>query len=172
MKNLAVCPICGEGHLTKRMEMDEIVYKSKTKQVTDTYYICDHCHIEQSGAKELKSNKRTMNEFKKEVDGLLTGREVFDIRNSLGLTQEQAALVFGGGPNAFTKYENNDVIQSESIDKLMRLAYRLPAAFSELCDMAGIKQEHSKMFPRSSMAFTYSGDEFSIDTKNMIITSH
>ncbi|HCU0191106.1 TPA: type II toxin-antitoxin system MqsA family antitoxin [Citrobacter koseri] len=173
MKNLAVCPICGEGHLTMRMEMDEITYKGKTKQITDIYYICDHCHVEQSGAKELKNNKRTMNEFKKEVDGLLTGKEVFEIRSNLGLTQDQASLVFGGGPKAFSKYETDDVIQSESMDNLIRVAAAQPAAFEFLCKRSGIKRKEIVSEPKELMfSFNNNLEEFSVKTAYFNITQH
>lgn len=138
MKNNDLCPICGEGKLSMRSEMDEVVYKGVKKYVTANYCICNHCHVEQAGASELKANKRIMNEFKKEVDGLLTGREVLAIRTSLGITQDQASQVFGGGPNAFTKYENDDVAQSEAMDKIIRMAFRFPQVFSELCTLAGV----------------------------------
>ncbi len=43
------------------------------------------------------------------------------LRHQLELTQKAANEVFGGGPVAFSKYEADDVIQSESMDKLLRL---------------------------------------------------
>ncbi|MCA1178902.1 MULTISPECIES: type II toxin-antitoxin system MqsA family antitoxin [unclassified Pantoea] len=159
MKNNNLCPICGVGKLSRKSEMDEVVYKGVTKHVTANYCVCDHCHVEQAGATELKANKRIMNEFKKEVDGLLTGREVLAIRTSLGITQDQASLVFGGGPNAFTKYENDDVSQSEAMDKIIRMAARFPQVFSELCNLAGVKpvviEVEAKIVQHS--VFTWSG---------------
>ncbi|MDU4354247.1 type II toxin-antitoxin system MqsA family antitoxin [Phytobacter diazotrophicus] len=164
MKNGDICPLCGEGHLIKKAEQDEITYKGRVKQVTDIYYSCDHCHVEQAGAQELKYNKRAMNEFKKEVDGLLTGKEVLDIRVKLGLTQDEAALVFGGGPNAFTKYENNDVIQSESMDKLLRIAETYPAVFADLCEKAAVSNRIQKtVFARVSFSSSWA-NEFAVET--------
>ncbi|HEC06256.1 MAG TPA: type II toxin-antitoxin system MqsA family antitoxin, partial [Thiolapillus brandeum] len=70
--------------------------------------------------------------FKKQVDGLLSGAEVRALREKLGLSQADAAKVFGGGPVAFSKYESDDVAQSEAMDKLLRLAAEIPAAFEVL----------------------------------------
>ena len=70
-----------------------------------------------------------MTDFYREADGLLTGRQIKGIREALHLTQSQAAEIFGGGKNAFTKYENGDVTQSSALDKLIRTAYAVPAAF-------------------------------------------
>ena len=77
---------------------------------------------------QARDNKRRMVAFKKSVDGLLTGAEVRALRERLGLKQSDAARVFGGGVVAFSKYENDDVTQSEAMDKLMRLADRVPQA--------------------------------------------
>ncbi|QJC54805.1 Antitoxin MqsA [Polaromonas vacuolata] len=45
------------------------------------------------------------------------------------MTQGQAARLFGGGPVAFTKYENDDVAQAESMDNLLRLVRRSADVF-------------------------------------------
>lgn len=164
MKNGEICPLCGKGHLTKKMDEDKITYKGQTKQVTDTYFTCGFCHVEQAGASELKQNKRVMNCFKKEVDGLLTGKEVHGIRIRLGLTQDEASLVFGGGPNAFTKYENDDVIQSESMDKLLRVANSYPAVFADLCEKAGVSTKiQTTWFKQVSFSNAWVS-EFAVET--------
>ncbi|WP_417028127.1 type II toxin-antitoxin system MqsA family antitoxin [Citrobacter sp.] len=164
MKNGDICPLCGKGHLTKKMDVDQITYKGRMKQVTDTYFTCDSCRVEQAGASELKYNKRAMNCFKKEVDGLLTGKEVYDIRIRLGLTQDEASLVFGGGPNAFTKYENNDVIQSESMDKLLRVASSYPVVFSDLCEKAGVSTKIQATWFKQVSFSNSLVNEFAVET--------
>ncbi len=55
---------------------------------------------------------------RKKSDGLLTSSEIYEARITLGLTQESASLVFGGGKNAFSKYERAEVSQSVAMDKL------------------------------------------------------
>ena len=81
--------------------------------------------------------------FRKSVDGLLTGTEICALRDKYKLTQGQAAKLFGGGPVAFSKYENDDVSQSESMDTLLRLVRRSEAAFWELVDERGMTAEFS-----------------------------
>jgi len=80
----------------------------------------------------LRTNKRAMIKFKKTVDGLLTGEQVRAVREKLKLSQSDAAKVFGGGPVAFSKYESDDVAQSEATDKMLRLASERPIAFEYL----------------------------------------
>lgn len=139
MSNGAVCPICGLGTLSQRAENESFSYKGQTIVYKCFYSIRDVCQVEQSGPNELKTNKRSIIKAKKIIDGLLTGDELRQLRLSLNLTQSQAAKVFGGGPIAFTKYEADDVCQSESMDKLIRYAHKYRPVFEDLCTGAGIK---------------------------------
>ena len=105
------------------------------------YKLCDTCHSDFAGSAEGKLNKRAIMAFRKFVDGLLTGAEICALRDLYKLTQAQAAKLFGGGPVAFSKYENDDVSQSESMDSLLRLVRRSEVAFCELADEKGMTAE-------------------------------
>lgn len=133
------CPICGEGHLHPEQTVQIMEYKGQTDDVPVCFSVCDVCEVEHAGALELRANKRAVLVFKKQVDGLLTGAEVKALREQLGLNQAQAAKVFGGGPVAFSKYEHDDVVQSEAMDKLLRVAREVPQAKDYLIKQAGIK---------------------------------
>jgi HTH-type transcriptional regulator / antitoxin MqsA len=67
----------------------------------------------------------------------LSSEEIQEIRNNLGLTQEMASKVFGGGENAFSKYENGKVAQSAAMDRLLRLASEFPSVFHWLIAFSG-----------------------------------
>lgn len=136
----AVCRICGNGHLNCHVKKTIAEYKGVEGELDLTYSVCDYCSSEQAAGTQLRTNKRAMIEFKKSVDGLLTGKEVRAIRERLRLSQADAAKVFGGGPVAFSKYESGDVNQSEGMDKLIRLAAELPIAFEYLARQAGIEK--------------------------------
>lgn len=138
-----LCPICEEGYLHEHIEQEEVEYNGQ-KGITPLYYSeCDACGSEQANAVQIRDNKRAMIAFKKQVDGLLTGTEIKALRLRLGINQSQAAAIFGGGPVAFSKYENDDVMQSEAMDKLLRLADELPAAFDSLVRKSGIELNYS-----------------------------
>jgi len=134
----AICRLCGEGHLHTQMRKHSVEYKGTRADVDLVYSVCDFCSSEQAAGDQLRANKRAMMRFKKTVDGLLVGEEVRAIREMLKLTQTEAAQVFGGGPVAFSKYENDDVAQSEAMDKMIRLAAEVPAAFDYLVSEAGL----------------------------------
>jgi HTH-type transcriptional regulator/antitoxin MqsA len=133
------CPVCGEGVLQPHVGKNAVEYKGVHQEIDLHFSVCDACGSEQADPAQLRENKRAMVAFKKEVDGLLSGEEVCALRKRLGLTQAEAAQVFGGGPVAFSKYESNDVAQSDAMDRLLRLADALPGAFGLLARRAGLE---------------------------------
>lgn len=134
MDQKAVCAICGEGHVTPEVRQVETEYKGTKALVPLHYQLCDTCTSDYAGAAESKLNKREVTAFRKKVDGLLNGGEITALRKQYKLTQTQAAKLFGGGPVAFTKYENDDVMQSEAMDTLLRLVRRSKEAFWALVE--------------------------------------
>jgi HTH-type transcriptional regulator/antitoxin MqsA len=59
----------------------------------------------------------------------LTPLVIRAIRELCGLSQQEAARVFGGGPKAFEKYEAGEVVPSSSMTRLLMLAARRPDLF-------------------------------------------
>jgi HTH-type transcriptional regulator/antitoxin MqsA len=53
------------------------------------------------------------------------------IREGCGLTQKEAAQVFGGGAKAFEKYESGEVAPSSSMMRLLLLAAKRPELFTK-----------------------------------------
>lgn len=138
MDTKEICLICGEGHVTDHVDQVESEYKGRKAMLPLYYQLCDVCHSDSAGAKETKYNKRAVMAFRKSVDGLLTGAEICALRDKYKLTQSHAAKLFGGGPVAFSKYENDDVSQSEAMDTLLRLVRRSEAAFWDLVEERGM----------------------------------
>jgi len=138
---LNICPICGEGSIRAQVGKNVVEYKGHTAELDLHYSVCDACGSEQSAASQLRSNKRAMMAFKKRVDGLLSGTEIRELRERLGISQAEAAKIFGGGPVAFSKYETDDVAQSEAMDKLLRLVAGLPDALDYLRRKAGLRTD-------------------------------
>ncbi|WP_064036871.1 type II toxin-antitoxin system MqsA family antitoxin [Methylomonas methanica] len=133
-----ICPICGEGHLDHRVEKNEVEYNGHSAQLDCHFSVCDSCGSEQASPIQIRNNKRAMMAFKKQVDGILTGAELKALRQRMGINQSEAAAIFGGGPVAFSKYESDDVMQSEAMDKLLRVAGEFPDVLSSLAQKAGI----------------------------------
>lgn len=141
MNTQELCPLCGEGHVSTHSEMVESEYKEHKAMLPLVFKQCDTCSSDFAGATESKQNKRVLMAWRKEVDGLLTGEEITALRKQYKLTQAQAAKLFGGGPVAFSKYENDDVAQSESMDTLLRLVRGTPAVFWALVSERKMESE-------------------------------
>ena len=132
------CPICEEGNLLEQVGKNCVDYKGETAELDLHFSVCDSCGSEQANAQQVRMNKRYMIAFKKRVEGLLTGSEVKSIREKLGLKQSDAAKIFGGGPVAFSKYETDDVTQSEAMNRLLCVAVEVPEAFEYLAIRAQV----------------------------------
>jgi len=71
----------------------------------------------------------------------MTGAEIRAVREKYGITQDQAARLFGGGPKAFSKYESDDVAHSEVMNNMLRLVRQSENAFWELVALKEMNHE-------------------------------
>jgi HTH-type transcriptional regulator/antitoxin MqsA len=62
---------------------------------------------------------------------ILTPLVIRAIREACGLSQQDAARVFGGGSKAFEKYESGEVTPSSSMTRLLLLAAKRPELFQK-----------------------------------------
>ncbi len=141
MNTKELCSICGEGHVTCHIDQVKSEYRGKTALVHMHYKSCNVCGSDFAGADKSRLNKRSILAFRKAIDGLLTGAEICALRERYGISQKQASSLFGGGPVAFSKYENDDVAHSESMDKLLRLVLKSEFAFWTLAEQEGMTAE-------------------------------
>lgn len=163
-KHPMVCDLCQEGTLEVKQGLNTVTYKNNTRKLSASFCECDVCGVEMTLPEQTRDNKRRMTAFKKEVDGLLTGFEVRALRERLGLTQAEAAKVFGGGVVAFSKYENDDVSQSEAMDKLMRLADCFPQVLEKLRLDAGLSSRSNVIhFPQWLTVSQYAANDEAAD---------
>lgn len=137
------CPICGDGCLHEIGYDHEFEHNGQFGLVHLKISKCDTCQSEVPTDAQLLFNKRAVVEFEKRVEKRLVGSEIRAIRKTLLLTQSEAAQVFGGGKNAFAKYEANDITQSESMDKLIRLCHEVPEARQWLMKNSSLEKQKS-----------------------------
>lgn len=57
---------------------------------------------------------------------------IASVRKKLGLDQREAAEIFGGGVNAFSRYETGKASPSIALIKLLRLLDRHPELLQEI----------------------------------------
>lgn len=145
----SLCPMCDEGRLIEHTHerQDEIDGYSFTIRGL-VHSICDHCGEYIVAPEQSRQNKRTITEARyqatveRDQAERLSPPDILRIRKELGITQAQAARVFGGGPNAFSKYEHGEVAPSEGMERLLHLADRVPEAANWLLHRAGLPAKY------------------------------
>lgn len=139
-----LCPVCGMGHVHRRIEIETFEYKGAQLQAEDYFEVCDVCGTEQASDSQMRDSARSMQRARKRHDGLLMGEEIKAIRNALKLTQGKAQELFGGGPVSFSKYENDEVIHSKLLDVTLRMASKDEAYLEAYAREAGVALPYRK----------------------------
>jgi HTH-type transcriptional regulator / antitoxin MqsA len=76
-----------------------------------------------------------MRAFKQEVNASLADAGfIRETRAKLGLTQQAASRLFGGGNNGFSRYESGETKPTLALVQLFRLLERRPELLSEIID--------------------------------------
>lgn len=120
------CPFCS-GTLFEKHVSETFTYKGKTLEYPDyIVHECNSCSEQLIGQKTMKDSARRLREFYKEVDGLLSASQIRQIRLRLGLNQDAASELLGGGGKSFARYEHSEVIQSLAMDNLLRILDHAP----------------------------------------------
>ena len=141
------CPICGSvGTLAAENYTGEVTHSGRLLTVKDLFRSrCSACNADPVMTDQIRHNQVLIADAKRRSDGLLTGDDIRRVRERLGLSQSAAANVFGGGGNAFSKYERGEVLQSFPMDRLLRLSVDLPAALSLLASYSDETPTESHM---------------------------
>ena len=132
------CVMCDEGLLIKKTVIDNVDFKGQVLKVPNTHLECNLCGCIELDNEYMKVNNRALNIEKKKALDLFTGSEIKEIREGLRLSQTEASAIFGGGKVAFSKYENDDVIQSKSMNTLIGAVNRIPDLLSYLVSQSSL----------------------------------
>ena len=101
-------------------------YKCETVTVQMPGLYCPICGESFHTATDARDSDRALNQLKANHEGLLSASEIRRIRKRLGLTQEDAGNIIGGGPKAFCKYEKSDALPSRAIVSALTLLDKNP----------------------------------------------
>jgi len=132
------CPTCEIGNLVEGVRDVPYTYKGKKtvlKAVKGKY--CDNrkCREVVMDRDESARTSREMLEFNKKVNAELTPIGLLSqVREQFKLTQQQAAKVFGGGPNAFSRYESGKTKPPVALVKLFQVLSKHPGLFEEIAE--------------------------------------
>jgi HTH-type transcriptional regulator/antitoxin MqsA len=95
-------------------------------------WYCEECDESIHTGADMKVSDRALNRLKANTEGLPLPEEIKRIRTKLGLSQEEAGELIGGGPRAFQKYEAGDLLPSRGIGSALTLLDRDPDGLSAL----------------------------------------
>ncbi len=112
----AACKKCNSINVTQNTDVESNIYKGAEYSVDIEYSYCNSCNREFLTKSQIISNEAKVRESKKNIDGLLPAQKIKEIRKYLRLSQTDASVVFGGGQNAFSKYERSEVTQSQAME--------------------------------------------------------
>lgn len=138
------CPFCDEAsyfHQTKPMKLH---YKTQPITVKQPGYWCNSCGEGVIGGEDRKATQKELQSLRAEIDGLLTPDDIRHIREKLHLTQYEAAEYFGGGVNAFSRYERGETPIPRSLSQLFHLLEKNPHLLREL-DKSNKEHDQKRM---------------------------
>jgi HTH-type transcriptional regulator / antitoxin MqsA len=140
-----VCPKTG-APMHRDVRPLTLTYKGESITFDMPGWYCEQSDESIHTGKDMKVSDRMLNRLKARSEGLLEAEEIRRIRKKLRLTQEAAGLMIGGGPRAFQKYENGDLLPSRAISSALVLLDHDPGALSILKR----RQSHSPVLSHTS----------------------
>ena len=128
------CPSCGAAKLVHDTRDVRYTYKGESTvlpQVTGDF--CPACDESVLDAAESRRTMNLMLAFNKEVNGSIVDPAfIAGVRKKLDLDQREAGEIFGGGVNAFSRYENGKTKPPLALVKLLKLLDRHPEVLNEV----------------------------------------
>jgi HTH-type transcriptional regulator/antitoxin MqsA len=128
------CPVCGAAELIHDTRDLPYTYKGETTVIPlVTGDFCSACAESILDAAESNRVMREMRVFSKQVNAAIVDPGfIADVRKKLDLDQREAAEIFGGGVNAFSRYENGKTKPPLALVKLFKLLDRHPDLLNEV----------------------------------------
>lgn len=125
------CPACFQGNLEQRVKRTQFEYRGHILEYDQEGAWCGTCGEGIVTGKEAVAGESTLDDFIVRVDKE-EAAELARIRKKLGLSQKEAAMIAGGGHNAFSRYERGESKPVAAVVNLFRLLDRHPDLLKEL----------------------------------------
>lgn len=128
------CPVCGAAELIHDTRDVPYTYKGETTVIAAvTGDFCQACAESILDAAESNRVMREMRAFSKQVNASIVDPGfITNVRKKLDLDQREAAEIFGGGVNAFSRYENGKTKPPLALVKLLKLLDHHPDLLNEI----------------------------------------
>jgi HTH-type transcriptional regulator/antitoxin MqsA len=128
------CPCCGAAELIPDTRDVPYTYKGETTTIPAvTGDFCPACGEVVLNREHGDRYSESVGLFQRQVNAAYVDPDyVAKVRKKLDLDQRQAAELFGGGVNAFSRYENGKTKPPLALVKLFKLLDRHPDLLSEV----------------------------------------
>ena len=128
------CPICDKAKLMHDTRDLPYTYKGESRVIPGvTGDFCPACGEAILDAAESARSSALMLEFNKQVNASIVDPEfIARVRKRLALDQREAAEIFGGGVNAFSRYENGKTKPPLALVKLLKVLEQHPELLDEI----------------------------------------
>jgi HTH-type transcriptional regulator/antitoxin MqsA len=128
------CPICAQADLVHDIRDIPYTYKGETMVIPgvegDFCPACSEAILDSAESARLSA---LMLEFNKQVNAAIVDPAfIASVRKKLALDQREAAAIFGGGVNAFSRYENGKTRPPLALVKLLKVLDRHPDLLAEI----------------------------------------
>ena len=128
------CPSCAAADLVPDTRDMPYTYKGESTVIAGvTGDFCPACGESVLDAAESSRVSAAMLAFNKQVNGSIVDPDfITQVRKKLALDQREAAEIFGGGVNAFSRYENGKTKPPLALVKLLKVLDRHPELLDEI----------------------------------------
>jgi HTH-type transcriptional regulator / antitoxin MqsA len=128
------CPVCGAAELIRDTRDQTYTYKGESTVIFAV--MGEYCPACAESLTDMPESERVMSAmlaFNKQVNAALVDPTfIADVRKKLRLDQREAAEIFGGGVNAFSRYENGKTKPPLALVKLLKVLDRHPDLLNEV----------------------------------------
>ncbi|WP_455278932.1 type II toxin-antitoxin system MqsA family antitoxin [Cupriavidus necator] len=128
------CPECGAAELVRDVRDVLYTYRGETTVLEAVRgEFCPACGESVTDWEESDRVMKLMNAFNRQVNAsFVDPAYIVQVRKKLELDQREAAEIFGGGVNAFSRYETGRTKPPLALVKLLKLLDRHPELLEEI----------------------------------------
>lgn len=128
------CPCCGAAELIHDTRDVPYTYKGETTTIPEvTGDFCQACGEIILDRLQGDRYSELIGAFRREINAAYVDpKYIAKVRKKLDLDQREAAEIFGGGLNAFSRYENGKTKPPLSLVKLLKVLDRHPELLGEV----------------------------------------
>jgi HTH-type transcriptional regulator/antitoxin MqsA len=126
------CPECGSHKMQRDTRKSNFEYKKKRFVYDQPGNWCDDCGEVFLEPSDKAITDLLLYDFSAKVDGRLTTADIKRIRKKMGLTQQKAGDLIGGGATAFSRYETGKAYPTKGTENFLRILDLHPELLEEL----------------------------------------